>query len=306
MLIDRRQFLATCAAVGAGLRSSSFAGAQEVGQLDLGDGFVVRRREEWAGSLDALGALPAEEPRVLLVHHTVNSNDYRPEDVPGLLRGVYGLHTGPEKGWPDVAYNFFVDRYGGVWEGRKGSLDGPVRGDATGGNQGYSQLCCFVGDHSYEAPTTEASAAMTHLLALLGERYDIDTSPGATTSFTSLGSNRWPAGQLITTRTIAGHRDMSSTACPGDAAYPLVTDVFPEQVTAIRLGRALASASTTTIEVPLAATSTTGLMASQEYSAGSGAGPTAESPWLARVLVAGGIGGLALLGAIAIRLRRPS
>ncbi len=54
-------------------------------------------------------------------------------------------HTGPDKGWPDIAYNFMVDRFGQIFEARAGSLAGPVAGSATGGNQGFSQLCCFLG-----------------------------------------------------------------------------------------------------------------------------------------------------------------
>jgi hypothetical protein len=174
------------------------------------------------------------DTRFLLVHHTASANDYDPDDVPGLLRGFYRFHTGPDRRWPDVAYNFLVDRYGVVWEGRTGSLTGPVMADATGGSQGFAQLCCFVGNHQVEAPTREAQSSMTALLAALADTYAIETAPGATTTFVSRGSNRWPAGTTVTTTTIAGHRDMSLTTCPGDAAYELVRDVFPAAVTALR------------------------------------------------------------------------
>ncbi|MDE0137122.1 MAG: hypothetical protein OXM57_13920 [bacterium] len=58
-----------------------------------------------------------------------------------------------------------VDRYGQVFEGRQGSIDSPVRGDATRGSQGFALLTCFIGDHSEVAPTEEAQAAMVALLA---------------------------------------------------------------------------------------------------------------------------------------------
>ena len=200
-------------------------------------GVDVRPRADWAGGLTPTGPLRQErsgDTRFLLVHHTASANDYDPGDVPGLLRGFYWFHTGPDRRWPDVAYNFFVDRYGTVWEGRTGSLTGPVMADATGGSQGFAQLCCFIGDHQVEAPTPAAQLSMTALLAALADTYAIDTAPGATTTFVSRGSNRWPAGTTVTTTTIAGHRDMSLTACPGDAAYRLVRDVFPAAVTALR------------------------------------------------------------------------
>ncbi|MGY2126966.1 peptidoglycan recognition protein family protein [Blastococcus sp. SYSU DS0617] len=180
--------------------------------------------------------------RFLIVHHSASPNGYASEGVPRVLRGFHAFHTGPEKGWPDVAYNFFVDRFGVVWEGRAGSLDGPVLPDATGGSQGFSQIACFIGDHSTEAPTPEAQRSMTLLLAALAGRYGIDPRPGATAGFVSRGSNKWPAGAPVTAATISGHRDMSLTSCPGDAAYPLVRDIFPAEVVAVLAARAAAPA----------------------------------------------------------------
>jgi len=134
----------------------------------------------------------------------------------------------------DIAYNFLIDRYGAVWEGRTYSVVAPVRGDATGGSQGFALLCCFIGDHTTVAPTAPARAAMLRMLAALATAYGIDTRPGAHTQFVSRGSSRYPAGRLVTTATIAGHRDMSITTCPGDAVYPDVRTRYPAEVTALR------------------------------------------------------------------------
>ena len=109
MTVNRRQFLVGAGALGAVTTGGLVrVDAQAAGPVDLGDGFTIRPRADWAGALGPLGPIPAEEPQFLLVHHTVNPNGYAEADVPGLLQGVYQLHTGPEKGWPDVAYNFFV------------------------------------------------------------------------------------------------------------------------------------------------------------------------------------------------------
>lgn len=193
-------------------------------------------RSEWGGDLLPTGPLEEEAPEdvlFLLVHHTASANGYSRESVREQLRGIYRFHTG-EKGWPDVAYNFFVDRFGGVWEGRTGSLTRPVKASATGGSQGHALLCCFLGDHSTEQPTEAAWSSMTQLLASLADRYAIDTSPGASVTFTSRGSNLWPTGAQVTTTTIAGHRDMSQTACPGDAAFAVVKGELPGMVTRAR------------------------------------------------------------------------
>ena len=112
-----------------------------------------------------------------------------------------------------------------MWEGRAGALTGPVVADATGGSQGFAQLICLLGDFTSQLPTAAALDALVMMLAWLAGRYRIDISPGATASFISRGSQRWSAGTPITTSTIAGHRDMSYTACPGDALYPTLPDI---------------------------------------------------------------------------------
>ncbi|HZJ04733.1 MAG TPA: N-acetylmuramoyl-L-alanine amidase [Nocardioidaceae bacterium] len=199
-----------------------------------GDGHI-RPRSEWGADLPPKGPLELEaegDVKFLLVHHSATPNNYAEQDVPQLLRSFYSFHTG-NKGWADVAYNFFIDRYGGVWEGRTGSMAGPVRGDATGGSQGHALLCCLVGDHTTEPPTEAAVHSMAVLLASLCHTYGIDASPEATTTFTSRGSNRWPAGTTVTAPTICAHRDMSNTSCPGDAGYRMVTESLRPRVFAL-------------------------------------------------------------------------
>ena len=215
---------------------------------------TIRPRNDWAEGLPATGPLQAEEDvRFLLVHHTASTNDYAEDEVIDQLRGWYSYHTGPEKGWPDLAYNFLVDRYGVIWEGRAGSVDGPIRGDATGGSQGFALLCSLIGDHTQAPMTAEQQTSLVSLLAWLGATYGIDTTPGATVSFTSRGSSRWPAGTQVTAATISGHRDMSTTTCPGDFVYNLLADDIPTQVSLARaaaLGTGADTTSTTATTAP--------------------------------------------------------
>jgi hypothetical protein len=217
--LSRRRFLVTVpvgAAAHARVRPSPAVAAAP--------GLDITPRTSWGADLAPKGPIPDEpDVRVLLVHHSVSANSYAQTSVPGMLRGIYSFHTG-DKGWPDVAYNFFVDRFGGVWEGRTGSLAGPKAGDATGGNQGFSQLCCFLGDHSSAAPSPAAQASMGALLGWLAQRHGIDLGDGARARFTSRGSNLYAAGAPVDVATVSGHRDVTKTACPGDAAYALVAD----------------------------------------------------------------------------------
>ena len=239
--LSRRAFLRGCSAAVLAVPLATLLPDVAVGAPPGLPGVAVRPRSDWAAAIPAPGPLEQEaagDVRFLIVHHSASTNGYAAGDVPSVIRGFHALHTGPQKRWPDIAYNFLVDRYGVIWEGRAGSLTGPVKPDATGGSQGFSQICCFVGDHTAEPPTAEAQESMTLLLAALAERYGIDPTPEATVTFVSRGSNKWPAGATVTASTIAGHRDMSLTTCPGDAAYPLVTQTFPAAVVAVLAARA--------------------------------------------------------------------
>ena len=193
-------------------------------------GVAVTPRSGWipprAPIVENLDVEPSVD--VLIVHHSETSNTYAVEDVPKMLRSFRNYHMSRKKGWPDVAYNFFVDRFGGVWEGRAGSLTAPVAGSATGGNQGRSQLVCLVGNHNTLPPSEAALASLTCVLAALADHYVLPVEPEAATEFVSRGSTLWPAGVIVRTRSIEGHRTMSMTTCPGNAAFRLLPIVRAE------------------------------------------------------------------------------
>lgn len=186
-------------------------------------GLAILPRDAWGVDLPPKGDIARETTRFLLVHHTASPNSYR--SARDVIRSAYAFQTGPAKGWPDVCYGFFIGRDGDVWEGRAGALTRPVRADATGGNQGWAQLVCLLGDFTATVPTPAALSALARVLAWLAGRDLVSLADGATTTFVSRGSNRWPAGTVVTAPTIAAHRDMSYTACPGDALYPLMPEV---------------------------------------------------------------------------------
>lgn len=233
----------------------------------------VRERAEWAQGLPPVGPLqPEEDVRFLLVHHTASSNVGAGTAV-AQLRSFYGYHTGT-KGWPDIAYNFLIDPDGQIWEGRQGSLAGPVRGDATGGSQGHALLCCFIGDFAAVSPNAAALDAMTRLLAWLAQTYAVDLAEDSRITFTSRGSNRWPAGASVTTTPIAGHRDMSQTTCPGDAAYALIASTLWPGARAL-----LDSVRPTSSPAPTGASEPT---ASPSLAESAGPGPSPTEGWSAQ------------------------
>jgi hypothetical protein len=216
--------LMVASAVAVGAASTTVQAAVPlVPPVSVLPGLLIYPRDAWGAALPPAGPIATETAQFLLVHHTASSNSYT--NAASVIQATYAFHTSDAKGWSDVCYEFFIGRDGDVWEGRAGALTGPVVADATGGSQGFAQLICLLGDFTTQAPTAAAQASLAKVLAWLSERYDIDIAAAATTSFVSRGSQRWPAGAPVTTRTIAGHRDMSFTSCPGDALYLLLPEI---------------------------------------------------------------------------------
>lgn len=227
----RELILGSSLALAAASVASAFGKTAHAAPADLpapihvAPGLDIYPREAWGSDLPPKRPITTgEDVRFLLVHHTAGTNRVDPGGTPVRLRKTYQYHTGSGKGWPDVCYQFFVDRDGVVWEGRAGALTEAVVADATGGSQGFAQLVCLLGNFTNVLPTAAQQTGLVRTLAWLADRYCLDTSPGATTSFVSRGSNRFKQGVSVTAKTISGHRDMSKTACPGNKFYPVVRD----------------------------------------------------------------------------------
>ena len=226
----RREALGTALVVGSAIAlggaisiQADAATGPAVPAVEVLPGLSIYPRDAWGMDLPPVAPIEVETPQFLLVHHSASSNSYT--SAANVIQAAYAFHTSSAKGWADVCYEFFIGRDGDVWEGRAGALTGPVVADATGGSQGFAQLICLLGDFTSQLPTEAAQASLVNLLAWLADRYSIDLSAGATTTFVSRGSQRWPAGTPVTTETISGHREMSFTACPGDAFYPMLPEV---------------------------------------------------------------------------------
>ena len=168
--------------------------------------------------------------KFLLVHHTAGTTNYKLDQVPNQIRQIYNFHTGKTKGWADVCYNFFIDRFGQVWEGRQGSINSAVMADATGGSQGFAQLVCLLGNFDTSEPTSKMMESCAATLAWLATKNKIVIDQTKLLSFTSRGSNKWKAGATVKARPISGHRDMSATVCPGKFVYPLLEKSLPLRV----------------------------------------------------------------------------
>ena len=226
--------LAACGRLDASGSPSQLPPVESLTTVEVAPGLQIHPRSDWGADLAPRGPIGPETVKFLLVHHTESSNTV--PDPRAIIRQTYAFHTGPQKRWPDICYHFMIGPDGSIWETRAGSLAGPVVADATGGNQGYAQLVCLIGDFRNQAPTAAAQESLMRMLIFLADRYGVDTDPAATTTFVSRGSNKFSAGTTVTTATVSGHRDVTYTDCPGAIGYGLLPD-WRKRVHATRLQR---------------------------------------------------------------------
>lgn len=158
--------------------------------------------------------------KAAVVHHTATSNEYSVADAPGIVRSIYRYHTETLK-WCDIGYQFLVDRFGTIYEGRAGSLVHAVQGAQSAGFNsqtfGISIIGTFENAVTPNAAVAAADSVIQWQLAL--DRVD----PQGGTRMVSAGNGKFPAGTVVTLPNVMGHRDNGQTACPGDALYAQLT-----------------------------------------------------------------------------------
>ena len=102
--------------------------------------------------------------RCAFVHHTVNANTYTRAQAPALVRGIYYYHT-QVNGWRDIGYNFLIDRFGTIYEGRYGGVAKAVIGAQVLGFNSMSTGVSLIGTFETVAPSHAALASLERLLA---------------------------------------------------------------------------------------------------------------------------------------------
>ena len=158
----------------------------------------------------------------LIVHHTATSNG--DPDPDATVRSIYYYHA-VTQGWGDIGYNFLIDEAGKMYEGRYSreyaAGESPTGEDlnnrgVTGGhalnfNAGTVGVA-LLGTLTSRDATAAARDALERILAWKAERHGLD--PEATSLYTNPVN-----GTQKTIPNISGHRDVSSTECPGDVFY---------------------------------------------------------------------------------------
>ncbi len=122
---------------------------------------MIYSRKQWGANerMRDRSSLHYFEVHAGFVHHTVNANAYTRAEVPGILRSIYAYHT-QSLGWSDVGYNYLVDKFGRIWEGRAGGVDRPVVGAHTLGYNDWSFAMSAIGNYETVGPARRDAAGL--------------------------------------------------------------------------------------------------------------------------------------------------
>jgi hypothetical protein len=182
---------------------------------------AIVSRAGWGADEEIVRAKPLVAPavRLAVVHHTAGTNSYTAAQAAAIVRGIEVYHV-QGNGWNDIGYNFLVDRFGTVYEGRGGGIDKNVIGAHSQGFNTGTVGVALIGNYSHATPPKAQQAALVNLLAW---RLDIaHVDPLSTVVYTSGGNLKFKSGKNVTLRAISGHRDTGPSECPGNGAYVLL------------------------------------------------------------------------------------
>ncbi|MFW5878652.1 MAG: carboxypeptidase regulatory-like domain-containing protein, partial [Myxococcota bacterium] len=132
----------------------------------------------------------------ITVHHTVTPNN--DSDMASRMRQMQNYHM-DSRGWCDLGYHFTVGQDGRIYQGRPEGYVGAHVAGANTGNAGIS----FIGTYSNVAPSSAMMNAGAKIIASIADYYGI----------------------AINRDRVKGHREYSSTECPGNALYPKMDEL---------------------------------------------------------------------------------
>ena len=182
----------------------------------------VTTRAEWGANASYMSWDPDyESAGHVVVHHTAGTNNYSAGQSASIVRGIYYYHA-VTLDWGDIGYNFLIDKYGTVFEGRSGSVAAPagemsVGAHARGVNTGTMGLS-MMGDYSSVSPSEAQLRSVGRMAGWFLKRAGITDANGRA-GLHVWTTERYQAGSTISMPRILGHRDVGYTTCPGNVGY---------------------------------------------------------------------------------------
>jgi N-acetylmuramoyl-L-alanine amidase len=181
---------------------------------------AIVTRGDWGAALENGGCPPRStasygQVKAATVHHTVTANDYAAEEAPGIVLAICRFHRNGN-GWSDIGYNFLIDRFGTIYEGRAGGVAAAVVGAHAQGYNSQTFGSASIGTHTVEGATEAAKQAFADLIAWKLSVHGT-IAAGKTRLISGGGSaNKYRAGKKVRVKRVFGHKRIGLTACPGN------------------------------------------------------------------------------------------
>jgi len=185
----------------------------------------------------------------IIVHHTAGDTSIFTwlQSVINYLQDIYKYHTLKQWRW-DIWYNFLIDVYGNIYEGRAG-WDSVVWAHDSRNNI-PSIWISLMWNFDKQKPTQEQIKSLITLTTALTKKYNIDPT---TRVFYHKAITEFPYLQSTENYTIAWHKDAWVTSCPGKNLYSLLPEL--RQLVMQNLAKwVLLSYSSKVSDLPLAKT----------------------------------------------------
>jgi SpoIID/LytB domain protein len=186
---------------------------------------TIITRAQWGADESRRTAGPGltDTIKVGFVHHTTGNSSYTPAGAYEFMRALFDYYTTPTSqggpGYSDMAYNFLVDRFGRLYEGRKGSIDAAVIGGHTAGFNLRSFAVAALGDTDKFADVSSVTNMIEPISRLMAYKLSpYGRNPLGWTTLTSNfggGTSMYPPGAVANVRVISGHGEIGNTDCPG-------------------------------------------------------------------------------------------
>jgi hypothetical protein len=157
--------------------------------------------------------------RAGFVHHTASTSNYSASQAAAQIRAIYAYHT-KSLGHSDIDYNFVVDRFGRLYEGRYGGIDQPVLGGHTAGFNEHTFAVVSLGNFdTFDPPASDKAAINDSIARLFAWKLGMyGVNPAAAVQLVSAGyvkAIRYPKGTVASIPATSSHQTVNFTACPG-------------------------------------------------------------------------------------------
>ncbi|MGV8968046.1 MAG: N-acetylmuramoyl-L-alanine amidase, partial [Cellulomonas sp.] len=180
-------------------------------------------RAEWGAPAQVCTPDVASTLVGAVVHHTADSNAYsNVAEAKQQIRNDAVYHIGT-RGWCDIGYNFIVDKWGNIYEGRANSLTEAVIGVHAGGFNTGTVGVAMLGTYD-SIPSAATQRGVAQIIGWRLGAYSIDPR-GAMNYYTGVGENSRFKNQNVFLPRVIGHRDVAFTACPGNGGYAALTNI---------------------------------------------------------------------------------